>query len=126
MSEVSSVPIWVGPIFGGVILSLMSVGGTYYVERKIPATKIIARDFILGAILVLCIMQFLPESVTKAIAGIISVSSLIANKTASTMASVSTVPDVTGVTNMLEATSVKALSFIPESSEEVRVGVPRF
>lgn len=126
MSEVSSVPVWVGPIFGGVALSLMSVGGTYYVERKIPATKIIARDFILGAILVLCIMQFLPESVTKAIAGIVSVSSLIASKTASTMASVSTVTDVAGVTNMLESSAVKALSFIPDSSEEVRVGVPRF
>ena len=126
MSEVSSVPTWVGPIFGGVALSLMSVGGTYYVERKIPATKLIARDFILGAILVLCIMQFLPESVTKAIAGIISVSSLIANKTASTMASVPSLPDVAGVTNMLEPSAVKALSFIPDSSEEVRVGVPRF
>ena len=126
MSEVSSVPKWVGPIFGGVALSLMSVGGTYYVERKIPATKLIARDFILGAILVLCIMQFLPESVTKAIAGIVSVSSLIASKTASTMASVSTVTDVAGVTNMLESSAVKALSFIPDSSEEVRVGVPRF
>ena len=113
MSEVSSSPKWVGPILGGGALVLMSVGSSYYVERKIPATKIIARDFILGAILVLCIMQFLPESVTTAIAAIMSVTSILSKS------SVQSIELVDGV---------KPLSFTPESSdvEAIKVGVPKF
>ena len=114
MSEVSSSPKWVGPILGGGALVLMSVGSSYYVERKIPATKIIARDFILGAILVLCIMQFLPESVTTAIASIMSVTSVLSN---------------VSMPSMELPNGVKSLSFLPEGVsdvEAIKVGVPKF
>lgn len=103
---------WVGGILGGSILSAISASGSFFLEKKAPTLKAAARDFILGAILFLFLLQLLPASTTKligyitsfvavpAVAGLSSVSALV-----------ETIPDS-----------------IPESlgDIEVKVGVPRF
>jgi len=45
----------------------ISAVSSYYVEQTMPAPKLLARDFILGAILLLIIMQVLPESTSNLI-----------------------------------------------------------
>ena len=66
MSETSP-PMWIGPILGGLSLATLSAGSVYYMDNKLPETKILARDFVLGAVLFLIIMQILPESTSQLI-----------------------------------------------------------
>jgi hypothetical protein len=66
MSETSP-PMWIGPILGGLSLATLSAGSVYYMDNKLPETKILARDFVLGAVLFLIIMQVLPESTSQLI-----------------------------------------------------------
>ena len=61
----------VGALLGGTSMSLLSAVGTYAVEKTKPTTKTLSRDFILGAVLLLLILQLLPESTGKLIHGII-------------------------------------------------------
>ena len=58
----SSPGAWVGPVLGGSVLSVLSAGGTFLLEKRQPTPKSLARDFILGAVLILMISQLLPES----------------------------------------------------------------
>jgi hypothetical protein len=59
--------MWIGPILGGISLMTTSAGTMYYVDHKLPETKILARDFVLGGVLFMIIMQVLPESTSKLI-----------------------------------------------------------
>jgi hypothetical protein len=52
----------IGGLFGGVLVSALGAISTYSVEKKKPTTKSLMRDFIIGSILFLLIMQLLPES----------------------------------------------------------------
>jgi uncharacterized membrane protein YhfC len=63
----STYPLWIGPILGGLSFTIISAGSIYYMDHKLPETKILARDFVLGAILFLIIMQILPESTSTLI-----------------------------------------------------------
>ena len=49
-------------IIGGVLISSLGAGSTYFLEEKKPTAKSLARDFIIGAIMVMMILQLLPES----------------------------------------------------------------
>jgi len=118
MSEAQP-PVWIAPLLGGITLSMMSAASSYYVEKQPPKAKALVRDFILGAILVLCITQILPESVSKSVAMLLSLGSLFNTKNllVSSQSAVETivvpkvfVPDFTGTTEDID----------------VRVGVPRF
>ena len=51
-----------GMVLGGVIIASLGAGTTYYLEEKDPSFKTIARDFIIGAIMMMMILQLLPES----------------------------------------------------------------
>ena len=51
-----------GMIIGGVVISSLGAGSTYFLEEKKPTVKSLARDFIIGAIMVMMIIQLLPES----------------------------------------------------------------
>jgi len=99
----------------------MSSVSTYYVEKELPKIKSVARDFILGAVLVLCIMQVLPESVSNSVATLLSFMSVFNAKT---------LTDTTAVVNkVVESVSVPAVfapDFTGSDDTEVRVGVPRF
>jgi zinc transporter ZupT len=115
--QMSKPPMWIAPLFGGVALSAMSVATNYYVDRQAPKTKTIARDFILGAILVLCIMQILPESVSSGVAMLMTFSSAAATS-AATATTISAIAD-------LPISEPIPLSFVSDDVE-VRVGVPKF
>lgn len=49
-------------ILGGVVISSLGAATTHFMEEKEPTVKTVARDFIIGAIMMLMILQLLPES----------------------------------------------------------------
>jgi VIT1/CCC1 family predicted Fe2+/Mn2+ transporter len=100
-------PSWLAPVLGGFALTAISSSSNYYVSKETPTVKTVGRDFILGAIIMLLIMQLVPESVAKLMTLIVSVASIQLS---------------TGTTKG------GALLLEPSPSEEmeVRVGVPRF
>jgi hypothetical protein len=119
MSNIKT-PVWIAPLFGGIALTTMSTASTYYVEKQLPKAKAVARDFILGAVLVLCIMQILPESVANSVATLISLTSIF--KSTSDGSINKAVESVSSVTP-----AIFAPDFTGNSDDtEVRVGVPRF
>ena len=61
MSAAALVP---GMVLGGVVISSLGAGSTYFLEEKNPSFKSVMRDFIIGAIMVTMIIQLLPESST--------------------------------------------------------------
>jgi predicted branched-subunit amino acid permease len=85
-------------------------------EKKVPVPKTIARDFILGAVLLLLIMQLLPESTQK----------LIGYVTA--LAAVPAASAVAAATEAISevAAAVPAVAALTDGAPEVKVGVPRF
>jgi hypothetical protein len=102
----------IGSALGGSLLSIISAGGSLVLEKKKPTAKAIARDFILGAILFLLILQLLPDSTSKLLGYI---TALVAVPTASVFAAV---PSAFGE-------SVASVAAVSEDLE-VKVGVPRF
>ena len=122
MSETPS--MWIGPVLGGVALSIVSTVGNYVVEKKAPQAKAVVRDFILGAILMLLITQILPESTNRLVASILTITTvgthMVQAGGATLLESVadSTTPNLPTI----------LVSAPPSSTEEyeVRVGVPRF
>lgn len=52
----------VGILFGGALISSLGAISNYSLEKKQPTMKSVARDFIIGSVLFLLIMQLLPES----------------------------------------------------------------
>ena len=57
----------VGILFGGFLISSLGALSTYNLEHKKPTTKSLLRDFIIGSVLFLLIMQLLPDSSTSLI-----------------------------------------------------------
>ena len=51
-----------GVFFGGTLISSLGAVSSYTVEQKVPTIKSLMRDFIIGSILFVLIMQLLPES----------------------------------------------------------------
>jgi hypothetical protein len=87
-------------IIGGVVISCLGAGSTYLLEEKKPSIKSVGRDFIIGAIMVMMILQLLPESSTYLIEYVLSLIPLSLASTAKIGGG--------------------------ETEVEVKVGVPRF
>ena len=51
-----------GILFGGSLITGLGALSTYSLEKKTPSTKSLMRDFIIGSVLFVMIMQLLPES----------------------------------------------------------------
>jgi hypothetical protein len=51
-----------GILIGGSLISALGALSTYNVENKKPTMKSLSRDFIIGSVIFLLIMQLLPES----------------------------------------------------------------
>jgi hypothetical protein len=49
-------------ILGGVVISSLGASTMYFLEEVKPSVKTVARDFIIGALMMLMIVQLLPES----------------------------------------------------------------
>ena len=52
----------IGILFGGSLITSLGAVSTYSVEKKSPSIKSVSRDFIIGSLLFVMIMQLLPES----------------------------------------------------------------
>lgn len=118
-------PYLAGAALGGTTMSLLSALGTFALEKKKPTPKTLARDFILGAVLMLLILQLLPESAGKLIGYVMSFAAVPAAAAAS-----STV-DVVAEAAASAAESVSSLVENVVGSDtsndlEVKIGVPRF
>lgn len=97
----TSTPLWTGMILGGVTLSALGGGSTFFIEKRQPTPKALMRDFVIGAVMVAFIMQILPESATSVIQGFMA---------------------------MVPAVSMASMQLPKMGSDEmeVRVGVPTF
>jgi len=62
----------IGVLFGGILISTLGAISTYNLENKKPTTKSLIRDFIIGSILFVMVMQLLPESSTSLITALTS------------------------------------------------------
>ena len=65
-----------GILIGGTLISGLGAISSYNIENKIPSVKSVSRDFIIGSILFLLIMQLLPESSSSIIGYLTSMVSL--------------------------------------------------
>jgi hypothetical protein len=52
----------IGVLFGGGLITGLGAISSYTVEKKEPTIKSLSRDFIIGSVLFVLIMQLLPES----------------------------------------------------------------
>jgi hypothetical protein len=108
------IPFLLGAVLGGTTLTLLSAVGTFALEKQQPTVKTLSRDFILGAILFLMIMQLLPESTGNLVSYVVSFISIPAIFSMAKNVVPEIVPEVKEV---LEAITDEI---------EVKVGVPRF
>lgn len=65
-----------GMILGGSLISILGSLGEYMRESAWPKPKAVARDFIIGAILVIFLLQILPESMTNLLSFVPSLNGL--------------------------------------------------
>ena len=105
---------------GGTTMTLISAIGNYALDKDMPTVKTISRDFILGAVLLLLIMQLLPESTTRLVSYIMALTAVTTTAVAA--------PVTTAIT---DAVASVAETIVPGaetdvSDLEVKVGVPRF
>ena len=95
-----STPLVPGMVLGGIVIAMLGAVSTIYLEEKNPSVKSVVRDFIIGAIMLLCILQLLPESSTSLIQAV--------------MASIPF------------SLPLSALQPVVQDDMEVKVGVPNF
>jgi RsiW-degrading membrane proteinase PrsW (M82 family) len=92
-------------VLGGVVISSLGAATTHFMEEKEPSVKTVARDFIIGAVMMLMILQLLPESSEYMISVVMSLAPL----------------------SLFTATKSGATQVGGDDSEmEVKVGVPNF
>ena len=51
-----------GMLLGGTVVSALGGAAEYWKEKEIPSYKSLVRDFLVGAILVLFLLQIVPDS----------------------------------------------------------------
>jgi hypothetical protein len=68
MSEtLAQLPLVSGMVLGGVVISTIGAGSTYFMEEKVPTVKSLTRDFLIGSMMVAFLLQLLPESTSSLI-----------------------------------------------------------
>jgi hypothetical protein len=67
-----------GMAIGGSVISFIGSAAHYMSEKELPKTKAIIRDFIIGAILVLLLLQLIPDSMSSVFSSLPSMSGLMA------------------------------------------------
>lgn len=95
-------------ILGGVVISSLGAGTMYFLEEVKPSVKTVARDFIIGAVMMLMIVQLLPESSEYMITTIMALVPLSASVSA------------------LTTPEVQQKGGEDTGEMEVKVGVPNF
>ena len=54
-----------GMLLGGTVVSALGGAAEYMKEKEMPSYKSFIRDFLVGAILVLFLLQIIPDSMTS-------------------------------------------------------------
>lgn len=93
-----------GMVLGGVVISSLGAGTLYFLEESQPSVKTVARDFIIGALMMMMILQLLPESSEYMIGLVMSLAPL----------------------SVFSTTSSPVIQAGGEPEMEVKVGVPKF
>ena len=57
-----------GVVIGGLVVSALGGIAEYMREKEMPSYKGLARDFLIGAVLVIFLLQIMPESMTTILA----------------------------------------------------------
>ena len=63
-------------ILGGVVISSLGAGTMVFLEESKPSVKTVARDFIIGALMMLMILQLLPESAEYMVSTVLALAPL--------------------------------------------------
>lgn len=65
-----------GIVAGGVLISALGGVAEYMREKEMPSYKGLVRDFLIGAVLVIFLLQIMPESMTSMLAYLPSMKSI--------------------------------------------------
>ena len=63
-----------GMLLGGTVVSALGGAAEYMKEKEIPSYKSLVRDFLVGAILVLFLLQIIPDSMENLMGSLPSLS----------------------------------------------------
>lgn len=61
-------------LLGGTVVSALGGAAEYMKEKEFPSYKSLVRDFLVGAILVLFLLQIVPDSMTSLVGSLPSLS----------------------------------------------------
>ena len=67
----------IGIVAGGVVVSALGGVAEYMREKEVPSYKGVVRDFLIGSILVLFLLQIMPESMSGLLAYLPSLKGLV-------------------------------------------------
>ena len=101
----SSSMLAAGIAIGGVTIAGVGAASTFYMENKKPSIKSIMRDFIIGSVLVLMLIQLLPDSIQQV---------------------ASFLPSFSSVATMVGGAAAETVSAAASNDMEIQVGVPGF
>ena len=74
MSEaLSSNGMLMGMLVGGSVISTLGAISVYMMDKEKPRMKTILRDFIIGAVLVMMLLQIMPETTVSLVQGVSNV-----------------------------------------------------
>ena len=59
-----------GMLLGGTVVSALGGAAEYMKEKELPSYKSFVRDFLVGAILVLFLLQIVPDSMTSLVSAL--------------------------------------------------------
>lgn len=94
-----------GIAIGGVTIAGVGAASTFYMENKKPSIKSIMRDFIIGSVLVLMLIQLLPDSIQQV---------------------ASFLPSFSSVATMVGGAAAETVAAAASNDMEIQVGVPGF
>lgn len=101
----SSSMLAAGIAIGGVTIAGVGAASTFYMENKKPSIKSIMRDFIIGSVLVLMLIQLLPDSIQQV---------------------ASFLPSFSSVATMVGGAAAETVAAAASNDMEIQVGVPGF
>ncbi len=98
MSEAStSNGMLMGMLFGGAVISALGASSVYVMEKQKPKLKTIIRDFIIGAVLVMMLLQIMPDTTSSLLEGVSNAVSSIPSVSSSVSSAVSDFEIQTGI-----------------------------
>ena len=89
--------MFIGMLFGGAVISSLGATSVYVMEKQKPKIKTVLRDFIIGAVLVMMLLQIMPDTTTSLLEGVSSAVSSFPAVGSSISSAVSDIEIQTGI-----------------------------